>query len=260
MSRLAQILATKPKELARAREARPLECVRADAEAAAAPRGFLRALRAAAPRMALIAEVKKASPSQGVIRETFEPAAIASTYAAAGAHALSVLTDAPFFMGSAENLRIARAATTLPVLRKDFTLDLYHVYETRAMGADAVLLIVAALDPVLLAEMHALARELGMDALVEVHDQREAEIAAKMGAPLVGINNRDLATFGTDLKTTDTLAPALAEGAFVVSESALASLDDVERARVAGARGVLIGTTFCAAPDIGARVREVMGW
>lgn len=260
MSRLAEILASKQQELARARKTRPLASVRADAEAADSPRGFLRALQLAAPRMALIAEVKKASPSQGLIRDAFDPEEIARQYAEAGAHALSVLTDRPFFMGSPENLALARAATRLPVLRKDFTLDPYQVYEARAMGADAVLLIVAALDRGLLAELHALVGELGMDALVEVHDQREAEVAAELRAPLVGVNNRDLATFKTALETTEQLAPELARTAFVVSESSIGTSGDVVRAREAGALAVLVGTTFCAAPDLVAKVREVMAW
>ena len=260
MSRLAQILAAKADDLAVTRARKPLSVVRSQAEAADAPRGFARALREAAPRMALIAEVKKASPSQGLIRDAFDPVAIAQAYESAGAHALSVLTDEKFFMGSEQNLRLARAATLLPALRKDFTLDAYHIYEARAMGADAVLLIVAALEPGLLGDLHALTHELGMDALVEVHNHAEAETAAAMGAPLVGVNNRDLATFTTRLETTEELAPALARNAFVVSESSLASLSDVERAREAGAMGVLIGTTFCGAPDIASKVLEVMGW
>lgn len=229
----------------------------ADAEP---PRGFLRALEAGSGHdVALIAEVKKASPSKGIIRPDFDPGQIARAYAAAGASVLSVLTDVPHFQGAPEYLGQARAASGLPALRKDFLDDPYQVYEARAWGADAVLLIVAALSDDQLRDLHALAHELGMDALVEVHTAAETERALALGFPLIGVNNRDLGDFKTSLAISDELIPKIAPHAFAVSESALETRADLDRVRAAGARAVLIGTTFCAAPDIEGKVREVMG-
>jgi indole-3-glycerol phosphate synthase len=230
------------------------------AREAASPRGFRAALADARPSLALIAEVKRASPSKGVIRPDFDPVTIAQAYEAAGAHALSVLTDERYFGGSLENLRRAREATRLPCLRKDFLLDPYQLYEARAWGADAVLLIVAGLEREQLAELHALALELGMDVLVEVHTLEEAETALGLGAELVGVNNRNLTDFRTDLSISEQILPLLAGRALAVSESALETCADLERVRAAGARAVLIGTAFMAAPDVGGKVREVMGW
>lgn len=260
MSRLARILEVKRSELEAARQATPQAEHEARARSLPAPRGFLAALERADPGPALIAEAKKASPSRGLIRPGFDILGVVHAYEAAGAHALSVLTDETFFQGSNENLQRAREATLLPVLRKDFTLDPYHIYEARALGADAVLLIVAALPASALIEMHELARWLGMDVLVEVHDEEEAEFVLEQGFPLVGVNNRDLSTFRTDQRTSAALVPRLAQRAFVVSESALETREDVARAREAGARGVLIGTAFCLADAIEPKVREVMGW
>ncbi len=256
---LQRIFEVKRDEVSRAKATTGLATLRADAESRRDVRGFQRALAQAAESLALIAEVKKASPSQGVIREDFDPAQIAEIYEENGAHALSVLTDVPHFQGSLENLRLAREASGLPCLRKDFVYDPYQVYEARAWGADAILLIVAALEDGQMADLHALATELGMDALVEVHDEREADRAMEMGAPLVGVNNRDLATFQTTLEISDRLLPRIAPHALAVSESALETSDDLERVRAHGARAVLIGTAFCKAPDIGAKVREVLG-
>ncbi|MEA2553063.1 MAG: indole-3-glycerol phosphate synthase [Fimbriimonadaceae bacterium] len=210
--------------------------------------------------MGLIAEVKKASPSKGLIREDFHPVEIAKAYERAGAHALSVLTDKPHFHGRPEYLGEARAATKLPVLRKDFILDEYQIYESRTWGADAILLIVAGLEMMQIVEFHSLARELGMDVLVEVHTDQEAQIAIELGCHFIGVNNRDLATFQTSLETSDKILSMIADQAFAVSESALETQKDVERVRRAGAKAVLIGTTFCAAPDVESKVREVMGW
>lgn len=260
MNRLSEIFATKVGEVAAAQAAVSLADVTALARDADPPRGFRQRLAEANQPVALIAEVKKASPSMGLIRSDLDPVLVAKAYRDAGAHALSVLTDREFFGGSAENLRRARAASGLPVLRKDFLLDRYQVIEARAWGADAVLLIVAMLDRAVLWDLHDCAREWGMDVLVEVHDEAEAEVALELGADLVGINNRDLATFQTDLATTERVLPLLGQDVLGVAESAIESFADVERMRQAGARAVLIGTAFCAAPDVEARVCEVMGW
>src|SRR5579871_561668 len=256
---LAKIFETKHAEVAAAKIAVPLEQIRAEAAEASKPRGFLHTLQRAG-EVALIAEVKMASPSQGLIRADFDPADIAGIYEGAGAHALSVLTDHTYYQGSAGNLKAARRGCTLPVLRKDFIDDPYQVYEARAWGADAILLIVHALEQSQLLDLHALAVELGMDVLVEVHTLEEAHRALEASAPLVGVNNRDLGDFTTDLTFSETLLPQLCRHAFTVSESGIECRADVDRVAAAGAQAVLIGTTFCAAPDIGWKVREVMGW
>lgn len=258
MNVLLRILARKADEVAEARERVPLETLKKNAEGADAPRGFLTALREAEGDLTLIAEVKKASPSKGLIRPDFDPREIAVAYRRGGASALSVLTDEHYFQGSAENLRIARAASGLPCLRKDFIVDPYQIYEARAWGADAVLLIVAALDDALLRELYRTAVELGMDVLVEVHDEDETRRALLLGAPLIGVNNRNLGDFKTSLEVSERLIPMIAPHALAVSESALETREDLDRVRDAGARAVLIGTTFCAAPDIESKVREVM--
>jgi indole-3-glycerol phosphate synthase len=258
MSVLDKIFAHKAEEVAAAKSAVGLAALEATARAAGAPRGFLSALRSAPGGLALIAEVKKASPSKGLIRPDFDPVVIARAYARAGASALSVLTDERFFQGSAENLRLAREASGLPCLRKDFLNDPYQIYEARAWGADAVLLIVAALDDSQLRDLHALAVELEMDVLVEVHSDSETDRALALGAPLIGVNNRDLSDFHTSLEISDRLLPRIAPHALAVSESALETRADLDRVQAAGAKAVLIGTTFCASPDIEAKVREVM--
>lgn len=259
MSVLKRILATKEEEIRAASSKTPLAGLIAIAARATPTAGFRDAL-VRADGVALIAEVKKASPSMGIIREDFDPAAIARTYSEAGASALSVLTDRLYFQGSLENLIIAKEASGLPVLRKDFIIDPYQVWEARAWGADAILLIVAALDDARLAELHGLAKDLGMDVLVEVHDEAETERAVALGADLIGVNNRDLSDFHTDLAVTERLARLIGEKALIVSESALKSRADIDRVTAAGVKAVLIGTAFCESPDVEAKVREVMGW
>lgn len=223
-------------------------------------RGFLRALKSRKKDLALIAEIKPASPSQGAIAPDLDPAAVAKDYASAGAHALSVLTEPHYFSGKAENLMAAREATSLPALRKDFLDDPYQIYESRAWGADAVLLIVAALEISQLKNLYELANELSMDVLVEVHSEAEAEAAVEIGADMIGVNARDLNTLQTDLSVVEKLIPQLNDRAFCVAESALSRAEDVERVKRAGADAVLIGTAFCGSPDIPSKVREVMGW
>lgn len=227
--------------------------------AAPAARGFAAALRArvAAGQAAVIAEIKKASPSQGVIRERFAPAQIAAQYQRGGASALSVLTDRDFFLGHEDHLRAARAACALPVLRKDFSVDVYQLAEARALGADAVLLIVAALEPARLRELAAAARHYGLDVLVEVHDRGELERALELDAPLVGINNRNLRDFSTRLETTLELLPAIPEGRLAIAESAIHTRDDVQRLRAAGVTAFLVGEAFMRAEDPGAALRSL---
>jgi len=258
LSVLDKIFAHKATEVAAAKALVSQSEIEALAAQASAPRGFLRALRSS-EGLALIAEVKKASPSKGLIRPDFDPVAIAQAYARAGASCLSVLTDVDYFQGSPENLKLAREASGLPCLRKDFLNDPYQIYEARAWGADAVLLIVASLDDAQLSDLHSLAVSLGMDVLVEVHDDLETERALRLGAPLIGVNNRNLADFKTTLEISDRLIPLIAPHALAVSESALETRADLDRVEKAGAKAVLIGTTFCASPDIEAKVREVMG-
>lgn len=260
MTILDKIVAHKRAELDEAQRGESLEALRARADRQSSSRGFLTALRAAESRPALIAELKRASPSAGEIRGDLDPAALARIYASAGAHCLSVLTDQEFFRGSDADFAAARAAAQLPMLRKDFVLEPYHVVEARAIGADAVLLIAAILEQPALLALLALARELGMDALVEVHDLDEAARALDAGADLVGINNRDLGTFETTLATTERIAPLLIGKAAIVSESALAEPGDVRRVAEAGADAVLIGTAFCRSQDVQSEVRRVMGW
>lgn len=223
-------------------------------------RGFRQAIVNAANRPALIAEVKKASPVAGTLREDFDPVGIAEAYVRAGAHCLSVLTDRPHFQGSPEYLKACRAAVPIPVIRKDFIVDPYQIYEARAMGADAILLIVYCLSAAELADFGALARELGMDVLVEVHTDEEAEAALASGADLIGVNNRDLHTFETYIEASERIIPKLKGHAVAVSESALHTSEAVARVRDAGADAVLIGSAFSLAEDIEDKVREVMTW
>lgn len=260
MSVLDRIFARKHEEVATARIAIPEAELRAHAADGERPRGFALALATAASPVALIAEVKKASPSKGVIRERFDAVEIAEAYERAGAHAMSVLTDIDGFQGSAQNLVRAREATTLPCLRKDFMFDPYQVWEARAWGADAILLIAASLDQGQMRDLKGLAESLGMDVLVEVHDEADVEKALAIEATLVGVNNRNLVDFTTDLSATERLLPLFPDGVTKVSESALETGADIARVSAAGARAVLIGTTFCAAPDVEGKVRETMGW
>jgi len=251
---LTRILATKAKELAVAKAAVPLNEVRAQAESMAPPRDFAAALRAkiAAGRSAVIAEIKKASPSKGVLRPIFDPAAIALRYEAGGAACLSVLTDRDYFQGHPEQLSAAREACSLPALRKDFLLEEYQVFESRALGADCILLIVAALDDARLAALEATALALGMSVLVEVHDGAELDRALKLGTTLVGINNRNLRTFDVSLETTLDLLPRIPADRLVVTESGILAPADVARMRARGVHAFLVGEAFMRAADPGA--------
>ncbi len=249
MTILDEILAHKACEVAERARARPVATMRSAAEAAPPPRGFAAALRERRP--GVIAEIKKASPSKGVIRPDFEPAGIARAYEGAGAACLSVLTDERYFQGHHTYLTAARDATALPALRKDFVVDAWQVFESRALGADCILLIVAALDPDRLAEFDALARDLGMDALIEVHDAAEVETALALGPTLIGINNRDLRTFETSLDTTLALLPAIPPEVTVVTESGIHTAGDVRRMRDSGVEAFLVGEAFMREEDPG---------
>ena len=258
---LTRIVATKAEEVAFARSAHPDAAVERDARAAPAPRGFARAIRSriATGSAAVIAEIKRASPSKGVLRENFEPAAIAQSYAGAGATCLSVLTDRPFFQGAPEYLVAARAASAVPVLRKEFIIDPYQIAESRALGADAVLLIVAALDDARLAALEACARDYGLDVLVEVHDANELERALKLDTPLIGINNRNLRTFQVSLHTTIELLPRVPPDRIVVTESGVVAQRDVAQLRRHGVNAFLVGEAFMRAPDPGAALTALFG-
>ncbi|KLD77320.1 indole-3-glycerol phosphate synthase TrpC [Xanthomonas hyacinthi] len=256
---LRTILARKAEEIAARRARVPLAELIACAEAAPPVRGFARALQAAiddgAP--AVIAEVKKASPSRGVIRPDFHPADIAVSYEFGGAACLSVLTDEDFFQGHDRYLQQAREACTLPVLRKDFTIDPYQVYEARVLGADCILLIVAALDDLQLAELSALALQLGMDVLVEVHDIDELERAIQVPVPLIGINNRNLRTFDVSLQTTLEMREAVPRDRLLVTESGILGPADVATMRAAGVHAFLVGETFMRAEEPGEALRQL---
>ena len=258
---LARILERKREEIAAGARAAPLAEMRRRAADAPPPRGFRAAIEAeiGEGRPAVIAELKRASPSRGVIRRDFDPSRIAAGYERGGAAALSVLTDRDFFQGAPDHLRAARAATALPALRKDFLIDPWQVHEARAMGADCVLLIVAALDDVLLRELAELAGELGLDTLVEVHDESELDRALRIPAPLIGINNRDLRTFETSLATTERLAPRTPADRRTVAESGIASREDVAGLRAHGVHAFLVGEAFMSAPDPGARLAALFG-
>lgn len=250
---LQRIVAVKHEEIAAASAARSLASVRAAAETRRDVRGFEAALRAkiGAGRAAVIAEVKKASPSKGVLRERFVPAEIAASYALHGAACLSVLTDERFFQGGAAFLQQAREACALPVLRKDFMVDEYQVYEARAMGADCILLIAACLSDARMADLEACALGLGMDVLVEVHDGAELERALELKTPLLGINNRNLRSFEVTLDTTLGLLPRVPAGKLLVTESGILTRADVVRMRAAGVNAFLVGEAFMRAEDPG---------
>lgn len=250
---LKRILAVKAEEVANAQAAKPLAVVCDEARAQPPARGFVEAIRGkiAAGQSAVIAEIKKASPSKGVIRADFRPAEIAADYAAHGAACLSVLTDRQFFQGAPEYLQTARAACALPVLRKDFLVDPYQVYEARAMGADAILLIAAALDLSAMQDLEALARELGMAVLVEVHDGDELEQALQLGTPLLGINNRDLRSFDVTLQTTLDLLPRIPADKIVVTESGILAPEDVALMRCNQVNAFLVGEAFMRQPSPG---------
>jgi indole-3-glycerol phosphate synthase len=258
---LRKILDRKLAEIAERSAALPLTAIMDKAAAAGPVRGFVAAIRERieSGQPAVIAEIKKASPSKGVMRPDFRPADIAVSYAAAQATCLSVLTDVDFFQGSDAYLQQARAACALPVLRKDFVVDPYQVYEARAIGADCILLIVAALNDAQLGKLSALAQELGLDVLVEVHDRKELERALALRLPLVGINNRDLRTFATSLDTTLDLLEMIPTDRTVVTESGIHTPADVARMREHGVNAFLVGEAFMVAPDPGARLAELFG-
>lgn len=261
---LQRICATKRAEVAAAQQREPLAALRVRAEAslsADAPRDFVGALRSAirAGRPAVIAEAKKASPSKGVLRPDFDPAAIAASYARHGAACLSVLTDETYFQGHPQYLRQARQAAPLPALRKDFLIDPYQVWQARVLGADAILLIAACLDDAQMADFEALAHELGMAVLVEVHDAAELERALRLNTPLIGVNNRDLRTFEVSLRTTLDLLPRVPAGRLLVTESGIATRQDVQRLREAGVQAFLVGEAFMRAEDPGAALAALFG-
>lgn len=255
---LERILDAKREEVARRRQELPLGALAAAAASQAPPRGFRQAL-AARRTVGVIAEVKRRSPSKGPLREDLDPSALAQAYQHGGAACVSVLTDQPFFGGSPADLQAAKRAVSLPVLRKDFVIDPYQVYEARAWGADAVLLIVAALSSVQLRELLALTGELGMDALVEVHTAAELETALAAGARLVGINNRDLRSFDTRLDVSLNLAGQVPPGIVLVSESGIQTRSDVERLAAAGVDAILVGETFVKSPDPSGAVAGLAG-
>ncbi|HET9836452.1 MAG TPA: indole-3-glycerol phosphate synthase TrpC [Rhodanobacteraceae bacterium] len=258
---LQRILARKVAEIEARNAALPLRELSARCADLPETRGFATALEAKieAGLPAVIAEIKKASPSAGVIRTDFDPAAIARSYEAGDAACLSVLTDVDFFQGSDAYLQQARAACALPVLRKDFTIDAYQVYEARAIGADAILLIVAALGDAALLELSLLAAELDLDVLAEVHDEAELERALDIPAPLVGINNRNLRTFETRIETTLDLRGQVPEERVLVTESGIRTREDVERLRRAGVHAFLVGETFMRAAEPGKELARLFG-
>ena len=250
---LQRILAVKAEEVTRARQLRSESDLRREAEARRDVRGFAQAIEAkiAGGSAAVIAEIKRASPSKGLLRERFVPAEIAASYARGGAACLSVLTDVQFFQGAADFLRQARAACSLPVLRKDFIIDSYQVIEARSMGADCILLIVSALSPSALRDLEALAMELGMDVLVEVHDAAELDVALTMKTPLLGINNRNLRTFEVSLQATVDLLGSIPADKRVVTESGILKHEDVQFMRSHGVEAFLVGEAFMRADEPG---------
>ena len=256
---LDKIVAVKREEVAAALKRKSLDLVRADAESRVLTRDFVGALRAklAQGQAGVIAEIKKASPSKGVLREDFIPADIAQTYAENGAACLSVLTDVQFFQGAVDYLKQARASCQLPVLRKDFIVDAYQVYESRVMGADAILLIAAILDDAQMKDFEAIARSLDMAVLVEVHDEVELARALKLKTPLIGVNNRNLKTFEVSLDTTLRLMQLVPADRLLVTESGIRNREDVLRMGAAGVNAFLVGETFMRAPDPGAALAEL---
>ncbi len=260
MDKLAEICATKREEVAARQALATLDDLDRAAQSSTPPRGFGAALEAkAAEGFGLIAEIKKASPSKGLIRADFRPAEHAVAYQQGGAACLSVLTDAPYFQGHEDYLMDARAACDLPVLRKDFMIDPWQVAEARAIGADAILIIVAALDDAEMGEIEAAALERGMDVLVEVHDEAEMARAARLRSRLIGVNNRDLRTFRTDLATTERLAPLAPGGTLLVAESGIDRHADLERLARSATRCFLVGESLMRQVDVAAATRELLG-
>lgn len=258
---LRKIIARKHEEVAERAQRKSLHTLLDEAKSQPAARGFSKALLAAiaAKQNAVIAEIKKASPSKGVIREDFDPVAIAQSYERAGATCLSVLTDKDYFQGDERYMQAARAATSLPVIRKDFMVDEYQIAESRALGADCVLLIVAALAPEQLKDLHQQAVELGLDVLIEVHDGQELDLALTLDNSLVGINNRNLHTFDVTLDTTFNLLPRIPADRQVITESGIFTGDDVARMREQGVYGFLVGESFMRAEDPGHKLAELFG-
>jgi indole-3-glycerol phosphate synthase len=258
---LRQIVAVKREEIAAAQKRLPFAAVRADAESRVLTRDFEGALRRkiAAGKSAVIAEIKKASPSKGVLRAEFVPADIAQSYAEFGAACLSVLTDRQFFQGQVDYLKQARASCDLPVLRKDFMVDAYQIYESRAMGADGVLLIAACLDDASMAELEAVARSLDMAVLVEVHDRAELDRALKLRTPLVGVNNRNLHSFEVSLETTLGMVKDVPADRLLVTESGILTQSDVKKLRDAGVHAFLVGEAFMRAEEPGEALAALFG-
>lgn len=257
MSILDEIVRHKRREIAERQTTIPRRTLVARCATLPPPRDFERALTPLAGRARLIAEVKRASPSRGVLKHDLDPVALASAYARHGVDAISVLTDTKYFHGSLDDLAAVRAAVEVPLLRKDFTLDEYQLWEARATGADAVLLIVSILEAPLLSDLAAAAKGLGLAALVECHTARELDVALAAGARLIGINNRDLATFETRIETTLGLLPHIPPGPTIVSESGFFGGDDVRRVIEAGAHAVLVGEGLVKATDVAAKIREL---
>ena len=256
---LKKILRRKVEEIAAACDSESISALSLRAQGASPPRGFLDAMQAkiSQGQSAVIAEVKKASPSKGVIRADFDPAEIARSYESGGAACLSVLTDKDFFQGSPEYLQMARSACALPVIRKDFIIDQYQVYEARAMGADCILLIVAALGDAMLAELYGLAQHLGMDVLIEVHDQVELERAMQLTPPMIGINNRNLRTFDVSLTATIDMLHNIPEECLLITESGILAQDDVLLMRRHGVNAFLVGEAFMRADSPGAALEAL---
>ncbi|MES1202133.1 MAG: indole-3-glycerol phosphate synthase TrpC [Pseudomonadota bacterium] len=255
---LQKILAYKREEITLRKTAKPQAALEEQIAAQEPPRGFAAALAAPRDRPALIAEIKRASPSKGLIREDFDPPSLARAYEAGGAACLSVLTDAPSFQGSSADLQAARAAVTLPVLRKDFMIDIWQITESRALGADAILIIMAAVDDELALDLAEASTAFGMDVLVECHDEAELDRALSLDTPLIGVNNRSLSTFETTLETTERLAARVPAGRLLVAESGIFTNADVTRLQRAGARGFLVGESLMRQSDVAAAARALL--